>query len=46
MILENKRHSKEVRLGNYMDKDQIVQVRQVCEELLLEYGRLGGLMVD
>lgn len=36
MILENKRHSKEESFGNDIDIDKIVQVRQVCEELLLE----------
>lgn len=36
MILENKWHNKEMRFVNDSDINKIVQVRQVCEELLLE----------
>lgn len=45
-ILENKQHSKEVRFGNDIDIHKIVQLREVCEELLLEYRKLSSLMAD
>lgn len=36
MILESKWQNKEIRFVDYLDINKIVQLKQVCEELLLE----------